>query len=181
MIPPALDIEACSHLYQRGVALIAGKLAERATPDAVRYYERAGLLPPAERTTSGYRSYSEADVERLQFVKGAQRVGLRLREVRELLEVMDRGMCPCEHTESLIRERIAEIDRELGRLRDLRGRLASIVARLLSSANSAAVAATATGRVSGAARLSSRSKPGREGALRGRIGRSSSGPRSGPR
>jgi DNA-binding transcriptional MerR regulator len=47
----------------------------------VRYYERLGLLPPAQRTAAGYRQYQQDAVERLRFIKSAQRVGLRLREI----------------------------------------------------------------------------------------------------
>jgi MerR family transcriptional regulator, mercuric resistance operon regulatory protein len=99
------------------------------SPDAVRYYERLGLLAPPERSAAGYRRYDEGAVERLRFVKGAQRVGLRLREIAELLEVVDRGQCPCGHTETLLRERLAEVDAELARLAALRAELARLLAR----------------------------------------------------
>src|SRR5918993_2974310 len=98
------------------------------SPDAVRYYERLGLLPPPARSAGGYRLYDEAAVERLRFVKGAQRVGLRLREIGELLEVVDRGQCPCGHTDTLLRERLAEVDAELARLGALRATLARLLA-----------------------------------------------------
>jgi DNA-binding transcriptional MerR regulator len=98
------------------------------SPDAVRYYERVGLLPPPARSAGGYRLYDEAAVERLRFVKGAQRVGLRLREIGELLEVVDRGQCPCGHTDALLRERLAEVDAELARLGALRATLARLLA-----------------------------------------------------
>jgi DNA-binding transcriptional MerR regulator len=98
------------------------------SPDAVRYYERLGLLPPPARSAGGYRLYDEAAVERLRFVKGAQRVGLRLREIGELLEVVDRGQCPCGHTEVLLRERLGEVDAELARLGALRATLARLLA-----------------------------------------------------
>jgi DNA-binding transcriptional MerR regulator len=99
------------------------------SPDAVRYYERLGLLAPPERSAAGYRRYDEGAVERLRLVKGAQRVGLRLREIAELLQVVDRGQCPCGHTETLLRERLAEVDTELARLVALRGELAGLLAQ----------------------------------------------------
>ena len=89
----------------------------------MRYYERLGLLPRPARSAAGYRRYDQGAVERLRFVKGAQRVGLRLREIAELLEVMDRGQCPCGHTEALLRQRLAEVDAQLDRLAVLRGEL----------------------------------------------------------
>lgn len=95
--------------------------------DAVRYYERLGLLPPPQRSAAGYRLYDAAAAERLRFVKGAQRAGLRLREVRELTEAIDGGRCPCGRTEALLRRRLAEVDAELARLGALRAELARLV------------------------------------------------------
>ena len=40
--------------------------------DTIRYYERSGLMPRPDRTTSGYRIYSGSDVERVNFIKTAQ-------------------------------------------------------------------------------------------------------------
>jgi DNA-binding transcriptional MerR regulator len=60
----------------------------------VRYYERLGLLPAPERSAAGYRQYHQDAVERLRFIKSAQRLGLRLREIAELLAICDQGLCP---------------------------------------------------------------------------------------
>ncbi len=95
--------------------------------DTVRYYERLGLLPAAARTAAGYRQYGAEAVERLRFVKGAQRVGLRLREIRELLAIRDQGLCPCGHTEALLRRRMGEIDAQVAELRATRAELARMV------------------------------------------------------
>jgi DNA-binding transcriptional MerR regulator len=98
------------------------------TTDAVRYYEKIGLLRPPVRTSAGYRMYHETTVERLRFIGGAKRVGLRLREIAELLEVMDRGQCPCGHTEAMLRAGIAaELDRELQEHTALRAELVRLV------------------------------------------------------
>ncbi|MCA1736998.1 MAG: MerR family transcriptional regulator [Actinobacteria bacterium] len=64
-------------------------------PDTVRYYERVGLLPLPARSPNGYRAYDRSDVERLRFIRGAQRMGLKLRDIRELLAIRDKGVCPC--------------------------------------------------------------------------------------
>ena len=116
--------------------LTISKLAERVgmTPDALRYYERAGLLPKPERTASGYRLYDDDIADRLRFIKGAQRLGLRLREISELLDVLDRGLCPCGHTEALLRQRVHEIDEEIVRLRDLKRQLGRLVERFPADA-----------------------------------------------
>jgi DNA-binding transcriptional MerR regulator len=104
------------------------------TPDALRYYERTELLPKPERTASGYRLYDEETADRLRFIKGAQRLGLKLREIRELLEVLDRGLCPCGDTEAMLRQRLREIDEEIVRLRDLKRQLVLLVERFPAEA-----------------------------------------------
>jgi DNA-binding transcriptional MerR regulator len=93
----------------------------------VRYYERVGLLPAPARTAAGYRQYGTDAIERLRFIKGAQRVGLRLREIGELLAIRDQGLCPCGHTEALLRNRITEIDAQIAELRAVRAELARMV------------------------------------------------------
>lgn len=82
----------------------------------MRYCERLGLLHPPVRSPARYRLYGQATVDRLRLIKGAQRVGLRLREIRELLKVVDRGQCPCGHTQALLTQRLAEVDAEPARL-----------------------------------------------------------------
>lgn len=114
-----------------GVSALARRVGVRA--DTIRYYERAGLLPRPERTASDYRSYEESAVDRLRFIQGGQRLGLRLREIKALLDVRDTGQCPCEPAGELLRHHIADIDRELARLRGLRRELVAMADRLPSS------------------------------------------------
>ena len=111
--------------------LTVSKLAREVglTADTVRYYEKAGLLPAPARTPAGYRVYHEDDVERLRFIRGAQRIGLRLREIKELLDIRDRGLCPCGHTEDLLRGRVSEIDAEITRLQETKSDLIAFTQR----------------------------------------------------
>ncbi|HWD45887.1 MAG TPA: heavy metal-responsive transcriptional regulator [Actinomycetota bacterium] len=107
------------------VSALAGAVGLSA--DTVRYYERVGLLPEPARSAAGYRLYDEDAVGRLRLIKGAQRAGLRLREIGELLQVADQGLCPCGHTETLLRQRLAEVRAELERLRDLETELGRLL------------------------------------------------------
>ncbi len=101
--------------------------------DSVRYYERLGLLPEPPRTASGYRRFNEDAVDRLHFIQGAQRLGLRLREIADLLMVRDTGQCPCGDAAVLLRDRMDEVDTEIARLSQLREQLAEMVVRLPSA------------------------------------------------
>ena len=114
--------------------LTVGQLAARAgvRADTIRYYERAGLLPEPSRTDGDHRRYGPADLDRMLFIRGAQRLGLRLAEIRELLSVRDAGVCPCGPAETLLSEHIGEIDREIARLARLRAELAEMVTGLSS-------------------------------------------------
>lgn len=102
--------------------LTVSKLADRVgtSGDTVRYYERIGLLPEPERSAAGYRLYGEDAVEHLLFIKRAQRFGLRLEAIGELMEVREGGMCPCGHTRRLLEDRVAELDEQMASLARLR-------------------------------------------------------------
>lgn len=89
----------------------------------IRYYEEIGLVPPAPRTSSGYRDYSDHDATRLVFIKSAQRLGLSLEEIAEILALRDRGQAPCEYVRDVITEQLRSIDKRIAELRALRGEL----------------------------------------------------------
>lgn len=109
--------------------MTVSQLASRSeiSSDTVRYYERERLLPPPARSPAGYRLYGEESIERVGFVRRAQDLGLRLREIRELLDISDRGTCPCGHTIELLNGRIGEIDAEIARLTELRANLTGML------------------------------------------------------
>jgi DNA-binding transcriptional MerR regulator len=94
--------------------------------DALRYYERLGLMPPPPRTAAGYRLYGEEAAERLSFISGAKRMGLRLADIKELLDIRDRGQCPCGHTKDLVERRLAEVDAEMRQLSAVRVQLLTL-------------------------------------------------------
>lgn len=125
-------VEAVAQVPRRQARWTVADVAREAgiSPDTVRYYERAGLLAPAGRSSAGYRQFDAGSLDRLKFIQGAQRLGLRLREIRDLLAVRDTGICPCESAETLLRRRVAEIEREIARLTALRGDLEQMLTGL---------------------------------------------------
>ena len=110
-------------------SLTVSKLADRVgtSTDTVRYYERIGLLPEPDRTASGYRVYDDDAVERVRFIKHAQRFGLRLEEIGELLDIREKGLCPCGHTRTLLERRLAQLDDDMAAMSRLRGDIAGML------------------------------------------------------
>ncbi len=86
---------------------------------ALRFYDDAGIVTP-QRTPNGYRSYSAADVEALQFVARSKLVGLSLEEIAEALELRNADRC------APLQDRLVEL--VAARLRDSRAQLEELMA-----------------------------------------------------
>lgn len=82
-------------------------------PKTIRYYEHIGLLPLPKRTEAGYRLYDAADRELLRFIGRAKVLGLKLEEIREILDIRREGELPCERVVTLLEQKIAAIEDQL--------------------------------------------------------------------
>ncbi len=99
------------------------------TAKTLRYYERLGLLSPAERTASGYRVYSAVDIRRLGFIVKAKHLGLSLREIREIVAIRDGGQVPCIHVQHLLQRKVRVFERQIASLTALRDELRRLARR----------------------------------------------------
>lgn len=95
----------------------------------IRYYEDLGLLPRPSRSASRYRVYPPEVVDRLQFIKKAQQLGLSLHDIKEILELADRGRCPCGHVQHLLKLRLQELNRKIADLHLIERRVAAAIRR----------------------------------------------------
>jgi len=95
----------------------------------IRYYEERGLLLKPERTVSGYRLYRPEMVDRLQFIKKAKALGLQLDEIKEILELADRGRCPCGHVQHTLKTRLGELRQKIRDLQTLEARIQGAIRR----------------------------------------------------
>ncbi|HEX8635301.1 MAG TPA: heavy metal-responsive transcriptional regulator [Pyrinomonadaceae bacterium] len=113
-----------------GRTLRIGEVAEATgiSVEALRFYERRGLLGRPARTPSGYRAYNESVLERLAFIKRAQAVGFSLDEIGEILEMHGRGEAPCLEVRAAARRKLDELDARLRELRRYRNELARTLA-----------------------------------------------------
>jgi DNA-binding transcriptional MerR regulator len=93
--------------------------------DTIRYYERLRLLPRPGRTRSGYRLYSQSDIEQVRFIKQAQSLGLSLDEIKQLLPGRGAGLEECRRVRDLLKAKLEELDSRLSELRAFRRKLAT--------------------------------------------------------
>lgn len=78
----------------------------------LRYYERAGILRPSGRSAGNYRVYSEAEVERLRFIRAAQATGFTLDDIKALLRPS-----ACAKVQGLIEQRLEQVAARMAELR----------------------------------------------------------------
>lgn len=108
------------------------------TTAAVRFYERAGVLPAAERRPNGYREYDDADLCRLRLVVSLRGLGLDLAEAGRLAGLCAAGECGVMESQLLARidERRAEVARARAELDHLDRELAAVRDSLVTGARS---------------------------------------------
>jgi MerR family copper efflux transcriptional regulator len=139
----------------------SGELARAVgvSTDALRHYERLGVLPRAPRTTSGYRLYPPDTLERVKTVRHALRLGFTLPELAEILRIRDRGGAPCRRVLGMLQEKLDALQQRIAELQQTQKYMESMVsdwrsriaqsqsgekAFLLRSLNDAPAPATAT-------------------------------------
>ena len=103
-------------------ALAIGELAARAglTRDALRYYERLGMITPLRRTSGGFRVYAPDVIERLRFIKQAQKHGMTLAEIKDLLRLDARRGNQCRQVQQLLQRKLADLDSRVTLLQEFR-------------------------------------------------------------
>ena len=106
-----------------------GQLARRThVPiDTIRYYESHGILPVPIRRDSGYRSYDDADVARLHFVRRAKALGFTLQEIRDLLELSSHREKDMAGMKTTAMEKLADVEEKLTELTRIRDGLKMLV------------------------------------------------------
>ncbi len=95
----------------------------------IRFYEKRGLLPAAQRAANGYRVYDQEAVDRVQFIQRAQAAGLTLAEIGGILDVRAGGRTPCAHVSDLLDAKLQEVDQRMAELAVLRADLTALVDR----------------------------------------------------
>ena len=115
---------------------LIGELVRRAgvNKETVRYYESKGLLDPPNRRepglhSSGYRQYSEETVLQIKTIKGLQKFGFSLAEIKTLFQLFDGGARKCEDFATEIEGRIEKIETEIRRLQEIKSTLSETLSK----------------------------------------------------
>lgn len=110
---------------ERGASLKIGEVARASGIgiEALRFYERSGLLGRPARTTSGYRMYDREVLNRLEFIKRAQTLGFTLDEIRQIIDESQSGQSPCAEVRVIVRQRLQELDERMNEMRRYRKEL----------------------------------------------------------
>jgi DNA-binding transcriptional MerR regulator len=110
------------HALERpGSTIQIGEAAQQAklSIDTIRFYERRALLPRAPRTEAHFRLYTTDDVARLTFIKQMQGLGFSLQEIKQLLDLRDRGGHACGQVKKLLSSKLDEIRCKIHDLQNL--------------------------------------------------------------
>ena len=97
---------------EKGLAI--GELSRRTgvNIETIRYYEREGIRPAADRTDIVYRDYSDEHLATLTFLRRTRELGFSMAQVRELLALSDHDVKPSQDIDQLVSQQLAEIDRK---------------------------------------------------------------------
>ena len=109
--------------------LRSGQLARLTgvSTDTLRVYERRGLLPKARRSANGYREYPPEAAPRVRLIRSALAIGFTLEELRQVLNVRDRGGAPCREVRSIAGRKLGLLDQRIEELIGARERLREII------------------------------------------------------
>ena len=91
----------------------------------LRYYERVGLLEAENRSAGNYRLYTEDSLGKLRFIRAAQGTGFTLDDIKMLLASEDGKVPRCGDVRPLIEERLADVQRKLRDLQEVKRTLQS--------------------------------------------------------
>ncbi len=95
--------------------------------DAVRFYEREGLIPMPPRRPSGYREYKPDVVVSLRFIKRAKELGFSLKEIAELLRLEASDDTTAEDVRASAEAKLEDLEERIRALQKMRRALRKLV------------------------------------------------------
>lgn len=110
--------------------LTIGKIASLTgvSTNALRFYEREGLIHPVSKSGSGYRLYDDASATRLRFIQHAQHCGFTLVEIRELLTLREQDSACCSDVRRLVVEKKLQLEAKIKSMQSMSKALDILIA-----------------------------------------------------
>jgi len=96
-----------------------GAVAKRTglSVDAIRFYEKEGLLKVSRRSEGGFRLFQDKDIEDLHLIRNGQSRGFSLEEIRDLLSVRDGTSTPCADVKKLLERKLVTLQLKIAEFR----------------------------------------------------------------
>jgi DNA-binding transcriptional MerR regulator len=109
--------------------LTIGRLAKmtNVTVDALRHYEREGVLVPEGKTAGGYRLYGEDALRRVNFIKHAQKCGFSVAEIRLFVVLQTRDSACCKDVRALAMKKKRQLDARIDSLTAMSQALGNLI------------------------------------------------------
>lgn len=92
----------------------------------IRFYEAEGLLAAPKRAANGRRVYSDAEVQRLAFIRHARALGFELDNIRSLLDLTDDPGKSCAEADEIARRHLRVVEERIVQLTQLKTELTRI-------------------------------------------------------
>ncbi|MEO6918936.1 MAG: Cu(I)-responsive transcriptional regulator [Collimonas sp.] len=89
----------------------------------IRHYEEIGLIPAANRSDAGYRTYAERDIHLLRFIRQGRLLGFSMKQIAELIGLWLDQSRPSSKVKQLALSHIAELNDKIKELQAMKGTL----------------------------------------------------------
>ena len=118
-------------MNSRKISLSRGSLSAKTSvnSETIRYYEKIGLMPSPCRGAGGHRIYYQPHVKRLFFIRRSRELGFTLKEIRQLLELVDGGEYTCAEIRSHTTTHLGEVTRKISDLQKIQRTLENMTSK----------------------------------------------------
>ena len=112
-------------------SLSRGTLAKQSgvNSETIRFYEKKGLMPDPQRSAGGHRIYAQSHLKRLSFIRRIRALGFTIREVHDLLDLVDSEEYTCAEVRDRTVDHLRDVEQKLRDLQNMKRTLSSMVSK----------------------------------------------------
>ena len=105
------------------------------TIDAIRYYEREGLITPVHVRESGYRDFDTNSLDSLRFIIQAKKIGFSLKQIKHLLLLKETPDTTCVEIRGLAQDKLNEVKYKIKLLKKMEQQLKTLLTKCKAESN----------------------------------------------